>query len=111
MIPAALHMSSTPLPKESSKSDSGAARRVARHCAAVPKALPSLQAKLQDAPVRPVNAAANEGTMQPSETFLLIHTTERTGPGSWRWSIYVYRLVWTNPQEDGSGKAPVSHKT
>jgi hypothetical protein len=111
VIPAALHMNSTPLPKESSKSDSGAAWRVARHRAAVPKALPGLQAKLHDAPVRPVNAAASEDTMPPLETILLIRTTERTGPDSWRWSVYMYRLVWMNPVQEGSEKAPMPHKT
>jgi len=84
---------------------------VARHRSVVPKSLPSLNAQVQDAPVRAVSAAASAGTIQPSETFLLIRTTERTGPGSWRWSVYVYRLLWTNPQEDGSAKAPVAHKT
>jgi len=111
VIPAALRMSSTPLPKEKTDAHSSAIRHVARHRSVVPKSLPSLNAQVQDAPVRAVSAAASAGTIQPSETFLLIRTTERTGPGSWRWSVYVYRLLWTNPQEDGSAKAPVAHKT
>jgi hypothetical protein len=77
----------------------------------VPKALPSLKAQVQDAPVRAVSVAAGESMMQPSETILMIRTTERTGPDSWRWSVYMYRLVWMNPVQEGSGKAPVAHKT
>jgi hypothetical protein len=110
VIPAALHTSSSP-PKESSKAHSSAARHVVRHRAGVPKALPSLKAQVQDAPVRAVSVAAGESMMQPSETILMIRTTERTGPDSWRWSVYMYRLVWMNPVQEGSGKAPVAHKT
>jgi hypothetical protein len=112
VIPAALHTSSNPLPKATSKADSRATLRNARHRAAVPRALPSLKAREESAPFRAITASANEDAIPLSETFLLIRTTERTGPGSWRWSVYVYRLVWTNPQEeDGSPKAPVTHKT
>jgi hypothetical protein len=111
VIPAALRTSSTPLPKEEFNMHSSTVRQVVRHRSLAPKALPSLHAQVQDAPVRAVSAAASAGTMQPSETFLLIRTTERTGPDSWRWSVYVYRLLWTNPAQEEAEKAPVTHKT
>jgi hypothetical protein len=109
VIPAALHTSSSSLPEEKSNVHSTASRHVVRHRFVVPKALSSLNA--QDAPVHAVSASANEAAIAPSETFLLIHTTERTGPGSWQWSFYVYRLVWTNPVQEGVEKAPAAHKT
>jgi hypothetical protein len=110
MIPAALHTSSNPLPTEKSNAHS-IMRHVVRHRSAVPKALASLNAKVQNAPVRDVSASASAITIQPSETILLIRTTERTGPGSWRWSVYMYRLVWMNPAQEEAEKAPVAHKT
>jgi hypothetical protein len=111
VIPAALHMSSTPLFKEKSNAHSSAIRPVVRHRSVVPRALPSLNAKVQNAPVRAVSASASTSTMQPSETILLIQTAQHTGPDSWRWSIYVYRLVWMNPAQEEAEKAPVAHKT
>ena len=110
MIPAALHTSSNPLPTEKSNAHS-IMRHVVRRRSAVPKALPSLKADVQNAPVRDVSASASAITIQPSETILLIRTTERTGPGSWRWSVYMYRLVWMNPAQEEAEKAPVAHKT
>lgn len=111
VIPAALRTSSTPQPKEISKVHSSAAGVVMRHRAVAQKALPSLKADVQNAPIRAVTAAASERASQPSETILLIRTTQHTGPDSWRWSIYVYRLVWMNPAQEEAEKAPVAHKT
>lgn len=111
VIPAALHASSTLQPRESSKLHSTVVRPAVRQRAVVPRVLPSLKAHSESTPMLAVSAAASETVMPPSETFLLIRTTERTGPDSWQWSVYVYRLVWTNPQENGSDKPPVAHRT
>src|SRR5580704_3489413 len=80
------------------------------------RAVPSLIAKTET-PARgqAVQAEAGQNVLQPTEqpreTLVMIRTTERTGPDSWTWSVYVWRVVWTNRVQDGAEKAPVPHKT
>jgi Zn-dependent protease with chaperone function len=48
-------------------------------------------------PPASTNAAVRQTAAPMPETLLLIRTTERVGPDSWRWSVTVWRVTWTNP--------------
>jgi Zn-dependent protease with chaperone function len=117
VIPAALRTGSTDSHSTMPESLSAPApRKVVKHRRAAARAPESLQAAIEQTPVRPVSprdvsVAGSEAALPPSETLLLIHTSQRTGANSWSWSVYVYRVIWINPIQRGSEKAPVAHKT
>jgi beta-lactamase regulating signal transducer with metallopeptidase domain len=88
-------------------------QQVVQHRRAVPTVRPAISAEAQHIPVHIVNARAQE--QEPfspsSETLLLIRTSQQTGPDSWSWSVSVWRVIWTNPNQNRAEKAPIAHKT
>ena len=54
---------------------------------------------------------AKQMVVPESQTILLIQTTERVGPNSWVWSVYVWRVRWGNPVPDGAHRGPAANRT
>jgi hypothetical protein len=141
VIPAALHTSSfssvdNMFPSRVNKPRGVVVKRAIVHPNAPAHADPALIAKAEiPAQVQPTKAEAGPNllqltdlqptslrpadihptdlrpTDQPTETLVMIRTTEQTGPNSWTWSVYVWRVVWTNAVQNKIEKAPIAHKT
>lgn len=111
VIPAALHITSPPPIKKMLSPDGSAEahRGLARH-RNTPRVLLTLGAGVKNGEVRTV-AAGLKQTVMPAETLLLVRTTRQTGPDSWTWTVSVWRVIWTNPDQERAEKTPVAHKT
>jgi Zn-dependent protease with chaperone function len=122
VIPAAMHTNAPSLQKirkRPASQDVGYLQenqRIANHAVAprevAARWIPETELGVADVLADEANQTAAPG----SETLLVIRTTERVGPNAWVWSVSVWRLTWektapVNPDQDGAGKGPVSHKT
>jgi beta-lactamase regulating signal transducer with metallopeptidase domain len=59
--------------------------------------------------------SATQRDLSPSETVLIIRTTQQVGPNAWVWSVDVWRVTLLNAAQDrtenGATKAPAPKKT
>jgi beta-lactamase regulating signal transducer with metallopeptidase domain len=111
VVPAALHTSSSSSLERAPQLNAGMdPRRVLARHHAIRRVLPALMASAQGSEVRTVAARMNQ-TVVPTETLLLIRTAQRTGPDSWTCTVWVWRVIWTNPDQERAERAPVPHKT
>jgi len=113
MVPTALHTRSLSEPRKIQPSAARAIGRTPEHFSEHPSPAPQLiPARLNIAPER--SAADTAGTNQkavPTETLLIIRTTQQVGANSWVWSVDVWRVNFVNSVQDGAGKVPAPKKT
>jgi hypothetical protein len=66
-------------------------------------------------PVELVTVSTTQSDVSPSETLLIIRTTQQVGPNSWVWSVGVWRVTLLNSAQDrtenGTAKGPAAKKT
>ncbi len=62
-------------------------------------------------PVDIVTGETNVSAVPAAETVLIIRTAQRLGPGSWMWSVCVWRVTWANPTQDAAPRSPIANKT
>ncbi len=62
-------------------------------------------------PVYMVPAGTNQNAVREPETLLLIQTTQRVGPNSWVWNVYVWRVTLLNAVQEGADKGSVANRT
>lgn len=101
VIPAALHVSSSsPFAKTFEKIPQKQVARIAGRKSARPLMVSTKwNTNASPAPVN-VSASVRQTAAPMPETLLLIRTTERVGPGSWVWSVTVWRVTWKNPPQE-----------
>jgi hypothetical protein len=72
-------------------------------------------AGIESSPVELTAVSATQRDLSPSETVLIIRTTQQVGPNAWVWSVDVWRVTLLNAAQDrtenGATKAPAPKKT